>query len=123
MSPSVFMSISDYWHRMIQRGDFLIYSISDLIKSKPVCSVELRGNKKAPCLRGKVNVYNWADGNVLKVEIVNIPAGAKQVELYEHTGFSAMLNVYNGYCYTVFFAGKLKDHSFKLKYNGSIICE
>ena len=101
----------------------MIYSISELIKSKPVCSVELRGNKKAPCLRGRVNVYNWADGNVLKVEIVNIPAVAKQVELCEHTGFSATLNAYNGYCYTVFFAGKIKDHSFALKYNGSKICE
>ncbi len=85
--------------------------------------MELNATKKAPHLRGKVNVYCWSTGNVIKAEIVNIPQGALRVELCNKSGFSTTLNVYNGYCFAVLFAGKLRDHRFKLKYNDSDLSE
>ena len=48
-------------------------SISELIKNKPYAEAVMKGGSLAPHLSGSVEFYPWANGTIVKAEIVNLP--------------------------------------------------
>ncbi len=99
-------------------------SISGLLRSRPDSTAILVGNKKAPNLKGSVCSYDWANGTVIKAEIVNIPDCVTNPVLWLDKRRLAQLVTCNGYCLMIFYTEKAESLSnMCIKVNNSLIAE
>jgi Cu-Zn family superoxide dismutase len=61
-------------------------SISDLLKRVPCAKADIKGNRNAPHLSGSAKFYPWANGTIVKIELINLPIKPSPFAVHIHEG-------------------------------------
>lgn len=89
--------------------------LSDILKGQPVAWADLKRNRRAPHLQGRIQFYPWSRGTLIKSEFVNLPDPARyQLQIRptkrEEPLLRHMPSFYpeNGYAFFLFYSDRIQ---------------